>query len=366
MAHGPFSIAHVTAEHGFSGGEVQVFLLAETLRQRGHRCGFVCPRGSRSAAEATRRGFDLATVPPLRDWSPASVARTATALRRLEPDLAHLHSHRAAWIGGLAALPLGLPVLATRRMDRPRNRSWRTRFVYGYTAHLAVAISHPVAQQLAASGVSETEIRVVPSAIDPARLVARQSREATRAALGVREGETCLLSVASLHRRKGLDLLLDATHRLNGRGIRTKVWIAGSGPERDALETQVQSLGLGSQVALLGQRDDVADLLNACDAFVLASRQEGLGVAALEAMALGRPVAASRVGGLADAVGDEIAGLLFPAEDADALADVLQRLATDAALRVRLGSEGRERGAKNHSASAMVTAYENLYAQVLS
>ena len=81
MDRRPLAIAHVTAERGFSGGEVQVFLLAEGLRARGHHCVLVCPAGSRSEAEARRRGFDVEVLGALRDWSPFSVSQAARALR---------------------------------------------------------------------------------------------------------------------------------------------------------------------------------------------------------------------------------------------------------------------------------------------
>jgi len=366
MAPSPLAIAHVTAEQGFSGGEVQVFLLAEGLRERGHRCVLVCPRGSRSEAEARRRGFDVERVPTLYDWSPLSVSQAARALRAARPDVVHLHTQRAAWIGGLAAKRLRLPALATRRMDRAMKHGWRNRFVYGRAARIAVAISKPIAGQLADCGLPADAIRVVPSAVDPARLVAKQTRGEVRRALGAKADEACILSVASLHRRKGLDVLLDAVSRLGARRLHPKLWIAGEGPGRGALEARAKKLGLAAQVTLLGQRDDVADLLIACDVFALASRREGLGVAALEAMALGRPIAASRVGGLADAVGHDKAGLLVAPGDAAALADALGRLATDPALRLRLGAAGRERATERHSAAAMVKTYEALYAEVLT
>ena len=345
---------------------MQVFLLAEGLREHGYRCVLVCPRGSRSEVEAHRRGFAIEQVPTLRDWSPLSVSRAAHALRAARPDVVHLHTQRAAWIGGLAAKRLRLPALATRRMDRAMKRGWRNRFIYGRAARIAVAISKPIAGQLADCGLPAAAIRVVASAVDPARLVAKRTRVEVRRALGATADETCILSVASLHPRKGLDVLLDAMSRLGARQLHPKLWIAGEGPGHSALETQVKKLSLAGQVTLLGQRDDIADLMVACDVFALPSRREGLGVAALEAMALGRPIAASRVGGLADAVGHDEAGLLVSPGDAAALAEALGRLATNPALRLRLGTAGRERATERHSAAAMVKAYEALYAEVLT
>jgi glycosyltransferase involved in cell wall biosynthesis len=109
----------------------------------------------------------------------------------------------------------------------------------------------------------------------------------------------------------------------------------------------------------------VADLLGACDIFVLPSRHEGLGVAALEAMALARPVVATHVGGLGEAVLHQRTGLLVPPDDAAALRAALARLLREPLLRERLGAAGPARIAKRYHAEAMVEAYERLYFEVL-
>jgi len=169
-------------------------------------------------------------------------------------------------------------------------------------------------------------------------------------------------------RRKGHDVLLAALAELarpaHG-GLRPRLWIAGDGEERDELEQQARSLGLGERVSFLGVRDDVGDLLAAADLCVLPSRQEGLGVAALEAMAAGRPVVASKVGGLAGAVEDGLCGLLVPPEEPAALAAALARVLGDAALSARLSAGGRARVERHYSAARMVDAYEQLYRRVI-
>jgi glycosyltransferase involved in cell wall biosynthesis len=246
------------------------------------------------------------------------------------------------------------------------RRGWRNRFIYAGAASRAVAISEAVAAHLAACGVPAGAIRVVPSAVDPAQLRPARTRAAVREAEGSPAGAACLLCAAALIHRKGIDVLLEAAARLSARGLAPELWLAGDGPERVALEASARSLGLAARARFRGARDDVPDLLAACDVFVLPSRREGLGVAALEAMALARPVVASRVGGLAEAVLHETTGLLVPPEDPAALADALERLLRDPALRERLGAAGPGRVAARHSAKAMVDAYEGLYREVLA
>jgi glycosyltransferase involved in cell wall biosynthesis len=300
------------------------------------------------------------------DWSLAGALALSRQLRDAAPDLAHLHSGRAAWLGGLAAARLGLPALATRRMDRRLRRNPRNALLHGRLLRRSVAISDAVARQLAEAGARAERIAVVPSAVDPAALHPQRAREAVRAELGANAGEPCLLTAAALVERKGIDVLLRALARLFAEDGPATLWIAGDGPERGALEQLARELALGDRVRFLGARRDVPDLLAACDVFVLPSRHEGLGVAALEAMAAGRAVVASGVGGLAEAVAHERTGLLVPPDDPPALAGALARLLGDARLRERLAAAGPARIAERHLASHMVEAYERLYRDVLA
>jgi glycosyltransferase involved in cell wall biosynthesis len=361
----PLRIAHVDAERDFSGGEVQVFLLIAGLAARGHENLLLCPPASRAAAEAMRRGVAVATVPMRGDLDLAAVWRLSRRLRAARVDLVHLHTGRAAWLGGLAARLAGLPAIVTRRMDRPVRPTWRARLIYQTWTRRAVAISPGVVECLAAGGVPRRRIVLIPSAVDVARLQPTRDRAAVRAREGAPADEPVLLAMSALVRRKGLDVLLDALADLARRGLRPALWIAGDGPEHGVLVAQAARLGLTARVRWLGHRDEVGDLLAACDVFVLPSRREGLGVAALEAMAAGRPVVASAVGGLGDAVVDGRTGLLVPPEDPGALARALERLLVDAALRDRLGAAGPRRVAEGFLPQQMVGAYEALYREVL-
>ncbi len=361
----PLRIAHITGEGAFSGGEVQVFLLLEGLRKRGHENVLLCPPDSASADEARRRGIEQRPIRARNEWSPRNAWGIRRQLLASRPDVVHLHTGRANWLGGLASWQLGLPAITTRRMDRPVKRNLRTRFVYGSVARRAVAISAAVQERLIAGGVPGAMIRVIRSAVDPGALVPQVGRLGTRLAEGLDDATPCLLTVAALIHRKGVDVLLAALGRLASEGLFPVLWIAGEGPQRASLERDVRYHQLEGQVRFLGHRTDVPDLLAACDCFVLPSRQEGLGVAALEAMALGRPAIVTRVGGLAETVVDGQTGLVVPPEDPVALKDALVRLLRDAELRERLGAGGLRRIDEGFRADQLVNAYERVYFEVL-
>lgn len=361
----PLFSLHVDAEKGFSGGEVQVFLLLEGLRARGQRVVLVAPPGSRALAEAERRGIERVALRMRSDLDLAAVAGLRRLCLRLAPDLVHLHTGRATWLGAHAARWAGVPAISTRRMDRELARGPRTRWLYGRLLRRVVAISGPVRAQLVAGGVDPARVALIHSSVDPAALLPRRASADVRAELGANEADVVLLVLAALVARKGLDVLLEALASLAARGVRPVLWIAGEGEERANLERLAARLGL-SRVRFLGRREDSGELLAASDALVLPARREGLGVAALQAMAAGRAVIASAVGGLAEAVVDGECGLLVPPDDREKLAEAVATLYKDRALRERLASGGRARVARGYLASQMVEAYDELYRRVLA
>ncbi len=361
----PLTICHVDAERKFSGGEVQVFLLMHGLRERGHRSILIAPAGSAAALRARRDGFDVREVGMRSDLDFVSVLRCTRILREIQADLLHAHTARAAWIGGLAARRAELPAIVTRRMDRQVRSGWRTRLVYERLTRGVAAISESVADALLAGGVPRERICVIHSSIDPAAYLATRTRAEVRAELGVSETDVVVLTLGALVARKGLDVLFEALELLATRGLRPAVWIAGDGEERAALGDLARRRAL-TGLKFLGRREDVADLLHAADVFAMPSRREGLGVAALEAMAASCPVVASAVGGLAEVVESGVSGLLVGPEDPLALASALETLIRDPDLRARFASAGRVRIKVRYHAGAMVQAYEALYRRVLA
>ncbi len=359
------TIAHVDSEIGYSGGEVQVFLLMQGLNQLGYRNLLCCPPNSRCQEEATRTGIECIPVRMRNDLDARAVVALRNAFRRHSVDIVHLHTGRATWLGGLAARMCGIPAVTTRRMDKPIKKNWRSQLIYTRLVHKVVAISNGVADRLLAGGVPQERIKVIYSAVEPSHLRPLVGREATRTTLGVSQETLVLLTLAALVFRKGLDVLLTALSLLAAEGIRPCLWIAGDGPERPALETLAERLGLAHQVRFLGKRNDIGDLLAACDVFVIPSRREGLGVSALEALAAGRPVVGSSVGGIKDAVVDGRTGILVPPDEPTALAHALLRILKDEVLREQLGSAGPERISQGFLATQMVASYEQLYRSLL-
>jgi glycosyltransferase involved in cell wall biosynthesis len=167
--------------------------------------------------------------------------------------------------------------------------------------------------------------------------------------------------MARLARDKGLEYLIAAATILLRTGLQFRIVIAGDGPVRARLEELTRNLGVADRVKFLGFREDVSDLLAACDLVVLPSLREGLSIALLEAMAAGKPIIATSIGSHRELVGQaEIARLVAPA-DAAALCEAILQVWGDPALRTRLGATARILFDSYYTEDRMLNSYKQLY-----
>lgn len=355
-------VLHVDPERGFSGGETQVLALATHLRDAGHEILVAAHPGGPLAARLAERGLASTPLECRFGHDPRAGRALRAAARGFGADVVHHHTSRALSLAPY--LPRAVVQVVTRRMDyAPRGAGPYVRWLYG-RMDAVIAISRAARTALAARGIDAARVAIVPSGV-AVETFAGLDRAAARASLGIAEGDSVVAIVASLHERKGHAVLLDALARLAADGLAPLCLAAGTGPEGDALQDRAQRLGLAARVRWLGQVADVRDVLAAADVVAMPSLAEGLGVAAIEAMAAARPVVASAVGGLPELITDDVQGLLVPPGDATQLAGALGRVLGDAALRGRLGQAGRER-AGAFSTVAMARGTASVYERALA
>ncbi|MFM7270468.1 MAG: glycosyltransferase [Actinomycetes bacterium] len=271
--------------------------------------------------------------------------RWAARLRRLlashPVDVLHAQSPYPAGIARLVArsLPASVrPALVYTVHNTWPSFSWPTRALTRVTYKLDaadIAVSEVVRSTLPARARSRTE--TVMHGIDLAHArAARGQRAAIRAELDIGSDEIVVGTVANFRAQKDYPNLLAAARLLADRGIPVRIVAVGQGPQEDETRALHASLGLGARVLLTGRRDDAVAVMGACDVFVMASSNEGLPVAIMEALALGLPVVSTAVGGIPEAITHAVEGLLVPARDPQALADALARITTEPELRTRL------------------------------
>lgn len=224
-----------------------------------------------------------------------------------------------------------------------------------------MAVSEHHAGRLIASGIPASRVAVVRNGIEVERYESGD-RVATRAALGVAGGAPLILVPARLHPAKGHRDLFAALTDIRRVHPEVRVLFAGDGPERAALEALARTTPSAGTVRFLGHREDLPDLLAAADLVVLPSRAEGLPAALLEALAAGRAVVATAVGGVPEAVTDGVQGRLVPPGDPTRLAAAVLELLASPAQRAALAAAGRARVGREFRAEAATRRHEQVLA----
>ncbi|MDG2303796.1 MAG: glycosyltransferase family 4 protein [Candidatus Binatia bacterium] len=354
-------VLHVDPEYTFGGGETQVLALVTHLRQHGHTSVLATPTSGELGTRAAAADFLVEDLRAEFGHDPRGGFTLRRLVRAHQPDIVHLHTARALSLA--AYRPSGTPAVVTRRMDyAPRGARAYVGWLYNQVDRI-IAVSQAACSAMGSRGVAPERVTVVPSGVAVDHF-AQADRASGRAALSIDAEQKVVSIVGSLHARKGHSVLLKAVAALRGEGLDVLCLAAGEGPEHEALNAQARTLGLSERVRLLGHIEDVLPVLAAADVVAQPSVAEGLGVAAVEGMASGRPVVASRVGGLMETIRHDIEGLLVPIGDVRAFADGLGACLRDPELSARLGAAGRLRAAQ-FSTEAMARGNEAVYERLL-
>ena len=335
---------------------------------------FIADAGADFCAAAEARGIAVRRYTVTPQWNLRFIAEMARFLRDIrEGRFQAVHSSGDRGLGLVAGRLAGVPVRVCSIHDMTARR-WTLDYLLRvvtlrWFATTVVAVSSAVANSLRVHyGVPTSKISVIHNGVDDTSLVASSRDEAEPSGHGTTPKR--VLTIARLVPAKGLDVLLDAMALVIGEYGDVELHVVGDGCLRTALEEQAHELGIAANVTFHGHLEDVAASLLAADVFVLTSRSEGLGVAAIEAMAASRPVVASATGGLPEVVVHGETGLLVsprsvvhnvPELDPPAFAHAILRLLRDPDLARSMGQAGRVRYQERFAVPAFVRDHEIRY-----
>ena len=386
----PVKIVRVIARLNMGGPALHVAYLTAGLRERGYDTTLVAgslARGEDSMAfVADSLGVDVVRIDELgREISPLrdlmATLRLARMIRRERPQILHTHTAKAGTVGRVAALLAGSrrpPIVVhtfhghvLRGYFGPfRSRLFRLleRWLAARTTAL-VAVSPQVRDDLVALRVAPRErFVVIRLGIELEQRVApdQDGRAESRRYLGIGDERFVVGWIGRMTGVKRTDDVLAAFKQLRDDGVDAVLCLVGDGPDRAQLEQRAHELGVVRDTLFLGYQEDVAPFYAAFDALVLPSGNEGTPVSAIEALAAGRPVVATRVGGVPDVVREGEDGFLVEAGATEELAQRLAQLARDPELRERMGEQGRARVLPRYAVDRLVDDIDQLYRELLS
>jgi len=355
----------VVSNHGavVGGGELSLLDLLRGLDRDRWAPVLVVPDEGEVAARGRELELPVHVIPlsPLRRprLAGASSVRALTRLARAtDAMLIHANGTRAMAYAGVAGRLVSRPTLWHVRVA---DRDGLVDRALHALATVVIAPSRAVARRFR----DAAKVRVIPNGIDLKRFAPRAPSGLLRAALGVPPSVPIAVSVGRHVPEKGYRHLLGAAAMIERTRPGVHWILVGDGGLRAELEGEAGRLGLASRVHFTGSRGDVDDVVALADVFVLPSESEGFGRVLVEAMAMGRPVVATDVGGIPEIVLDGETGLLVTPADPGALADAVRALLDDPARAARLGAAGRTRAESTFNLGAHVDAVERLYDAVL-
>ena len=383
-------VAHIITRLSNGGPADDVTISASGLEQRGYHCtilaGMSRPPEVSAEDKARRLGLRLIIIPELTAVAGSqefAIFRNILAFYKLYQairgqgySIVHTHTSKAGILGRLAARIAGVPIVVHRTHGHvfygyPYGRIMTKiyialeRFAALFTDRIITLTEREVWEHVQLGVAPRTKFVAIPSgvrlegfsesSVDPGRL---------KESLSIPEGCRVIGCVGRLTYPKGHRVLIEAAALLVQDIPHVRFLIVGDGELTEEIQSLVLAKGLKGNVSFLGWRDDVPDLLRIMDLFVLASLNEGMGRVLVEAMAAGRPIVATRTGGIPDVVQDGKTGILVPPGDPHRLAQAMKLLLNNQELASRMGEEGTRR-AKEFSSEAMIESIQQLYEQLL-
>lgn len=305
--------------------------------------------------------FDLRVIPSLRE-----------VIERRAPDIVLTHHVKSHFLMKMSRLWQKYAWVAfhhgytkTHFREHLYNRMDRLSLP---TATRVITVCEAFARELAGAGVPMERINVQHNSIRPEQMASEEEARAIRTQFGIAEGEPLVLAIGRLSSEKAQIDLLSAFRHLQDTNseLKAKLIIVGDGPERERLEAAARSYGISERVYFAGQISNVKPYYAAADLLVLPSHSEGSPYVLLEAMAAGRAIVATTVGGVPEMVEDEESALLVPPRDPQKMAAAIARVLTDDQLARRLTTNASALIATRYSPETYVRSLVEIYRQIIS
>lgn len=309
-------IAQVMFSNGWGGAERLFVELCSSLSQNGHDVLAVCKSGfHHEMLLGGHSTLDYIAIPARCNWDYLSVLKLQKILEKYKPDIVHAHLSRASWMAGILGKKLGVPVVSTTH----------NKIKYKYISRIDyfTTITSELKCYLEALGFNQNYIKKVPnfSLVPPVPLVITGNHE-----------PLVFLALGRFVHKKGFDVLLKAFKSyINTSPVPARLRLAGDGPLNKQLRDLAKKLEIDNLVDFTGWVDDIVSFYDSGDIFILPSRDEPFGLVLIEAMARGKAIIATNIGGPRDFL-DQDTAFLVPTDDSNALSAAMQQAATEPTL----------------------------------
>ncbi|HOX54459.1 MAG: glycosyltransferase [Candidatus Omnitrophica bacterium] len=361
------NVLHIVEDLSIGGVEELLRIIAMGLNREKYNVYVCCiEEGGQTAKELMEAGIKVDILGMKSYHNLFNILRLKKYIKERKIDIIHSHMYFANTFGRIAALLAGTPVLISTSYSTyyefKRRNILMINFLSKFTDRIIAASNSIKEFAVKQQRIPADKFQVIYDCASTDKFSKHVDSFAVKRALGIDSDYQVVGCVARLNEVKGHAYLIRAAKEVLKNNPRIKFLLVGDGPLRQELEQLSVQLGIKDNVIFVGSRRDIPEMLAAMDIFVLPSAlREGCPLSILEAMAMSKPVVASRLGGIPEEIEDGKSGILVPPKDSAALADAIIKLLSDKNLSVTMGKAGRKIFEEKFSKEVMLNKLESLY-----
>lgn len=360
---------HTNASYGFGGLEIRMIREAAKLAELGYQLSFVCNPGSLLAHHARKAAVDVIPFRMSQCYHLSAMIRFYRLLKNARVNLLHCHTSKDHWVCAPAARLLGIPIVRTRHVSAPVRTNYCSSFIYTNLSDRILLEADSIKNDLLRiPGLPANRLVSVPNGIDLTAFHPAQSGGCIKQAFGLKTAQPIIGCVARLDEGKGHYYLLEAASSIIKAWPNARFLVVGDGPSEVTAKLQrfTADLQLSSHVIFTGFRADIPQLLAVMTCVVLPTcLPEACPTGILEAQAMGKPVIATRIGGVPEIIQDRVTGLLVKSEDSRALASAILWLLDHPQEAQDMARKARDRVAKECSLVSAISSTTRVYQELL-
>jgi glycosyltransferase involved in cell wall biosynthesis len=352
------------------GQELAVILHAEGLLKRGHDLRLILEAGSPIARMAVEKQLPVTLMTMRKSHYAQAIASLRALMARHRPAILQVNSSRDSWIGAMAVRLLrpSPKLLRIRHISAPLNRNLLTRLLYRRLFDMVVVTGGEKTKRelVERDGLTADRVTAFPIGLDVDYFRPAAPDRDLRLEFGLSKGHLLVGLISYLRSYKGHEYFIEAARIIAAQREDVTFVIVGEGPDEASIRSRIEQLGLSARIRMLGFRQDLLNVFRSFDVFAIPSVEgDTIPQVLMQALAIGLPVVSTTVGSIPDVVIEGDTGFVVPPRNARALAERIARLLDDAALRTRMGEQGRSLVERCYSLERMLDRMEGVYDRLI-
>ena len=365
------NVVHLVEELTIGGLEKILTTIVLNLNKKKYNVSVWCLReGGFFADKLVKEGIDVKILHISTSRNPLSIYKLYRLLKSHKFDIIHTHAYSAGTIGRMSAFFAGVPVIISHNHNIYDYYNKYHHLVERFLSYITdgiICVSDMIKKFAnETQGIDTKKLVTIYNGIENIRSVSGKETSSLRKELGIPRNHTVMGTVAQFSEKKGLAYLIKSASILLEHRKDVNFLLVGDGTIMGDLKQLCHNLKIGENVIFTGERSDIPEMLSLIDIFVLPSIREGLPLAILEAMACGKAVIATNVGGVPEVVKNGISGILVPPKDPEALHCAMNELLGNRGKLKKMGYNGKRVSIESFSSKTMVGKIEDLYDSLLN